>query len=197
MRLAETGTLREAKYTFFWCGKSRDEPPQHGAGFAVNNKLRGEIESPVVVSSRLMRLRLFLKSESVSSIVCTYAPALAASHDVKDEFYDALSAVLHQIPNSEKLILLGDFNARVGSDDSVLPSCLGKHGIGKVNEKGQRLLELCVQFQLCITRTFFAGKHHRKVFSWCKLRHRSFLCLQQTQTNTQETLQAQNQRHKY
>ena len=32
-----------------------------------------------------------------------------------------------------------------------------------MNKNGQRLLELCAQFQLCITRTFFAGKHHRKV----------------------------------
>ena len=44
-----------------------------------------------------MHLRFSLKSGFVS-IVCAYAPTLAASHDVKDEFYDALSAVLHQIP---------------------------------------------------------------------------------------------------
>ena len=153
-RLAETGSLREAKYTFFWCGKD----------FAVKSELLGKIEALAAVSSRLMRLRLSLKSGFVS-IVCAYAPTLTASHDVKDEFYDALSAVLHQIPNSKKLTLLGDCNARVGSDDSAWPSCLGKHGIGKVNENGQRLLELCAQFQLCITGTFFANKHHRKV-SW-------------------------------
>ena len=133
-------------------------------GFAVKNELLGKIETPAAVSSRLMRLRLSLKSGFVS-IVCAYAPTLAASNDVKDEFYDGLSAVLHQIPNSEKLILLGDFNAGVGSDNSAWPSCLGKHGIGKVIKNGQRLLELCAQFQLYITGTFFADKHHRKV-SW-------------------------------
>ena len=152
-RLAETGSLREAKYTFFWCGKSRDEPRQHGVGFAVKNKLLGKIETPAAVFPHLTRLRLSLKSGFVS-IVCAYAPTLAARHDDKDEFYDALSAVLHQIPNSEKLILLGNFNARVGFDDSAWPSCLGKHGVGKVNENGQRLLELCAQFQLCITGNF-------------------------------------------
>ena len=37
-RLAETGSLREAKYTFFWCGKSCDEPRQHGVAFAVKKR---------------------------------------------------------------------------------------------------------------------------------------------------------------
>ena len=51
-RLTETGSLREAKYTLFWCGKSRDKPRQHGVGLAVKNKLLGKIETPAAVFSR-------------------------------------------------------------------------------------------------------------------------------------------------
>ncbi|XP_033120196.1 uncharacterized protein LOC117119470 [Anneissia japonica] len=47
--------------------------------------------------------------------------------------------------------------------------CLGYHGVGRINENGQRLLELCAQRELCITNTYFQGKHRHKV-SWRHMR---------------------------
>ncbi len=44
--LADNGNIREASYTFFWQGKSSDEPRQHGVGFTVKNTLVAFIEPP-------------------------------------------------------------------------------------------------------------------------------------------------------
>ena len=63
-----------------------------------------------------------------------------------------------------ELLLISDFNTRVGSDHQAWPSCLGHHGSGKMN-KMDRLLELCSLRNLCITYTFFEGKPQHCV-SW-------------------------------
>ena len=82
-----------------------------------------------------------------------YAPTLTSSHDVKEEFYANLDHVIKKTPQSEKLVLLGDFNARVGRDHSSWAGVLGKHGIGKVNANGLLLLNKCAEHNLCITNT--------------------------------------------
>ena len=61
--------------------------------------------------------------------------------------------------------ILGDFNTRVGADHEACPTCHGHHGMGKMNENGQRLIELCCHHGLSITNTFFGNKPCHKV-SW-------------------------------
>ena len=163
-RLADSGTLREKDYTFFWQGKSFDEPRQHGVGFAVRNNLLNMVEPGNSGSERLLTLRLNTTAGPVT-LVSVYAPTLSATPDTKDEFYDQLSATISNISDKEQLILLGDFNARVGADQRSWPSCLGEFGIGKMNDNGQRLLELCAYHNLCIANSFFKTKPQHKV-SW-------------------------------
>ena len=90
---------------------------------------------------------------------------MSATSDTKDEFYENLAAIISSVPNNEQLILLGDFNARVGADHDKWPSCMGQFGVGKINENGQRLLELCTYHDLCIANSYFRTKRQHKV-SW-------------------------------
>ena len=69
------------------------------------------------------------------------------------------------VPSSEHILLLSDFNVRVGADQESWPSVLGHHGIGKMNDNSQRLLELCCYHNLRVTNTFFKNKACHKV-SW-------------------------------
>ncbi|KAI0222273.1 Craniofacial development protein 2, partial [Lamellibrachia satsuma] len=84
------------------------------------------------------------------------------NEDIKDHFYDVLDSLIGKIPKVAPLILLGDFNARVGSDHQSWPSCIGHHGTGRMNDNGQRL---CSFHGLYITNTFFQSNHQQKV-SW-------------------------------
>lgn len=68
------------------------------------------------------------------------------------------------VPCSEALYLIGDFNARVGADHGVWPTCLGVYGRGKINDNGQRFLEFCCMHGLCVTNTFFKCKEIHQVF---------------------------------
>ena len=163
-RLADNGSIREDHYTFFWQGYSEEQPRLHGVGFAIKNTLIDSVTTPTGISERIMTLRLNTKS-GFTNIVCVYAPTLTSPSEDKNAFYDALQAAVDKIPSREDLIVLGDFNARVGADHSVWPNCIGHFGIGTINENGQRLLELCSQNAFCVTNTYFDVKDRHKV-SW-------------------------------
>ena len=89
------------------------------------------------------------------TIISADAPTLTSSHNVKEEFYDNLDHVIKITPQSDKLVLLGDFKARVGRDRSSWAGVLGKHGIGKVNDNALLLLSKCAEHNLCITNSLF------------------------------------------
>lgn len=69
------------------------------------------------------------------------------------------------IPSSDKILLLGNFNARVGKNHLIWIGVIRKHGIGKVNADGIRLLSLCAEHDLMITNTIFQQKNKYKA-SW-------------------------------
>jgi len=60
-----------------------------------------------------------------------YSPTLQAEPAEKDKFYSHRGNLLHNTPANDKIILFGDFNARVGQDSVTWKGVLGKHGIGK------------------------------------------------------------------
>ncbi|KAL8621706.1 hypothetical protein ACOMHN_061841 [Nucella lapillus] len=112
----------------------------------------------------ILSLRLTTTSGPVN-IMSVYAPTLCLAAEAKDEFYEELAAAIKKLPTSEYLNLLGDFNTRIGSDQTSWPRCIGHFGVGKLNENGQRLLVLCSFYDLCITNTFFSTKPNHRV-SW-------------------------------
>ena len=156
-RLAGFGSTKEKNYTFFWQGLQEEEKRIHGVGFAIRNKLLPTMEPPKQGSERIFSIRL-QTSSGFTTFVCCYAPTLSAEVDQKDQFYAQLDDTINKIPSSDDLYLLGDFNARVGAEKCLWPEVLGAHGIGRMNENGQRLLEFCSHHHLCITNTFFECK---------------------------------------
>ncbi|XP_076436204.1 uncharacterized protein LOC143275811 [Babylonia areolata] len=134
-RLSLSGSLREQNYTFFWQGKEFEEPRLHGVGFAVRNSLLSSVEPPYSGTARILALRLSTSSGLVN-LLSIYASTLCSSVETKDQFYEKLDTTIRDIPATEQLYLLDDFNARVGFDDDSWPSCTGHSGIGKLNKNG-------------------------------------------------------------
>ncbi|MEL7521448.1 MAG: endonuclease/exonuclease/phosphatase family protein, partial [Cyanobacteria bacterium J06553_1] len=160
--LEETGE----GYTFFWKGVEPGNIRQHGVGFAIKTSLlRNMVETPVGINERLMTWRIPLVKGRYATLVSAYAPTLGADADTKEAFYDTLNLTLDRIPKQDKILLLGDFNARVGVDHNIWPGIIGRHGTGKCNSNGLRLLTQCAQHNLTITNTLFQLKNKYKV-SW-------------------------------
>ena len=165
-RLSGEGSVTEGNYTIFWRGYPEGTPRQHGVGIAIRNcHLRGIVEEPNSVNERLMTLRVPLVRGEHMLVISAYAPTLMADEDQKDLFYHALDSVLRKACPKDKIVLMGDFNARVGSKTDLWGDVIGAHGIGKMNSNGLRLLSTCSQHNLAITNTFFRLKLKYKT-SW-------------------------------
>lgn len=160
-RLADGGSLTEDQggYTFYWKGHPEQERRLHGVCFAIKNSLVQRIQdTPTGFSARLMKMRIPLSKNRHATLFSCYAPTLDSLEEDKDAFYEMLDNELQRTPISDKLIILGDFNARVGSSHRAWAGVVGRHGIGKINANGQRLLSLCSQHKLVITNTIFKTK---------------------------------------
>ena len=167
-RFAGDGQLTEigGGYTFFWKGKAQSEPRIHGVGFAIRTALMKHLhEQPIGISERLMTMRLSLSKNYFATVISAYAPTLDADPDDKENFYASLYKVLCSIPRTDKVVLLGDFNARVGTDSSLWKGVLGPYGTGTMNENGLMLLSKCAEHGLTITNTLFKQKKHFRT-SW-------------------------------
>ncbi len=70
-----------------------------------------------VLSPRIVKVTLEVEKKKLHIVSC-YAPTRAASKQEKDAFYDDLGTLLAGIPDSDLYVLLGDFNARIGSRES-------------------------------------------------------------------------------
>ena len=173
-RISGEGSLREGDYIIYWKGFPDGQPRMHGVGLAIKHSLMKNLtEEPTFISERLMTLRIPLVRNEYAQVISAYAPTLVAEEDAKDDFYAALSEVLRGTNPRDKIILLGDFNARVGSRRDLWGQAIGSHGLGKMNANGLRLLTLCTEYDLTITNTLFRLKPIHKT-SWMHPRSRQW-----------------------
>ena len=94
-------------------------------------------------------------------IISVYSPTAKAPAGIQSSFRDELQGALNRIPTSDILLLLGDFNARVGKsslDDELWRGVRGQHGVGSYNEAGEKLLEFCTINNHTIMNTWFTKK---------------------------------------
>ncbi|VDL86711.1 unnamed protein product [Schistocephalus solidus] len=129
-RFAEQRNLEEVGggYTSFWSVRPNAEQHDTGVAFALRNDIGGRL--PQGINGRLMSLRLSLRRDKFATIISACGPPTNSSDKVKDKFYEDLHALLATFPKSDKLIVLGDFSARVGMDHAAWQGVLGPHGLG-------------------------------------------------------------------
>ena len=165
VRFPDTGSLKEqgAGYTLYWSGKPHGERRQSGVGFMIRNNIAAKLEIlPTGHSDRIISMRLPLRKEQYVTLFSVYAPTLQADPADKEKFYTDLRNLVRNTPAGDKVVVLGDFNARVGRDSVAWKGVLGKHGVGNCNDNGRLLLEFCTELQLTITNTLFQQKDSLK-----------------------------------
>nr|VZI33700.1 unnamed protein product [Spirometra erinaceieuropaei] len=175
-RFSEQGQLEEvgAGYTFFWSGRPRAERRDAGVAFAIRTDIVRRLPClPQGINDRLMSLRLPLWGGKFATIISAYAPTMTNPDAVRDKFYEDLHALLATVSKADKLIVLGDFNARVGTDHTARRGVLGPHGLRGSNDNGLLLLRTCAEHRLTLTNTFFCLPEREKA-TWRHLQSRQW-----------------------
>ena len=86
------------------------------------------------MSQPLMSKKLKLKSTNIT-VIQVYAPTSNAEEAEVEWFYEDVQALLELTPKKDVLFIIGDWNAKVGSQET--PGVTGKFGLGIWNEAGQ------------------------------------------------------------
>ena len=94
-------------------------------------------------------------------VIQAYAPTSNAEE--AEWFYEDLQDLLELTPQKDVLFIIGDWNAKVGSQER--PGVTGKFGLGVQNEAGQRLIEFCQENTLVRANTLFQ-QHKRRLYTW-------------------------------
>ena len=97
------------------------------------------------------------------TVIQVYAPTSNAEEAEVEWFYEDLQDLLQLTPKKDVLFIIGDWNAKVGSQET--PGETDKFGLGIQNEAGQRLIEFCQEDALVIANTLFQ-QHKSRLYTW-------------------------------
>ena len=94
------------------------------------------------------------------TVIQVYALTSNAEDAEVEQFYEDLQDLLELTPKKDVLFIIGDFNAKVESQE--IPGVTGKLGLGVQKEAGQRIIEFCQENALVIVNTLFQ-QHKRRL----------------------------------
>ena len=97
------------------------------------------------------------------TVIQAYAPTSNAEEAEVEQFYEDLQDLLELTPKKDVLFITGDWNAKVGSQET--PQITDKFGLGVRKEAGQRLTEFCQENTLVIANTLFQ-QHKTRLYTW-------------------------------
>ena len=123
------------------------------------------------VNSCIITAKLTIKNKDIklNTIQC-YAPTNDGEEEKKYYFYQQLQAVLDKRRAKDITILMGDFNAKIGMDNSGYEDIMGIHGLGQMKENGEHFADLCALNQLEIGDIIFPHKRIHKA-TWISPNH--------------------------
>ena len=106
----------------------------------VNRRVRNAVLECNLKNNRMISVRLKDKPFNIT-VIQVYAPTSNAEEAEVEWFYEDLQYILGLTPPKDVLFIIGEWNAKVGSQET--PGVTGKFGLGIRNEAGQRLIEFC------------------------------------------------------
>ena len=143
---------------------------RNGIAIIVNKRVQNAVLRCNLKNDKMISVPFQGKPFSIT-VTQVYAPTSNTEEAEVEWFYEDLQDVLELTPKKDVLFILGDWNAKVGSQET--PGVTGKFGLGVQNEAGQRLIEFCQENALVIAVTLFQQhtitlfqQHKRRLYTW-------------------------------
>ena len=126
----------------------------------VNKRVQNAVLGCNLKNDRMISVRFQGKPSNIT-VIQVYAPTSNTEEAEVECFYEDLQELLALTPKKDVLFIIGGWNAKVGSQETLRVT--GKYGLGIWNEEGQRLIEFCQENTLVIANTLFQ-QHKRRLY---------------------------------
>jgi len=153
------GEFNSDDHCIYYCGQKSLR--RTGIALVVNKRVRNAVLGCNLKNDRMISVRFQGKPFNIIAIQ-VYAPTSNAEEAEVERFYEDLQDLLEVTLKKDVLFIIGDWNAKVGSQE--IPGVTGKFGLGIQNEAGQRLTEFCQERALVTANTVFQ-QHKRRLYT--------------------------------
>ena len=154
------GEFNSNDHYIYYCGQ--ESLRRNGVAIMVNKGVRNAVLGCNLKNDRMISVHFQGKPFSIT-VIQVYAPTSNAEEAKVERFYEDLQDLLELTPKVCVLFIIGDWKAKVGSQET--PGVTGKFGLGVQNEAGQMLIESCQENALVIANTLFQ-QHKRRLYTW-------------------------------
>ena len=144
----------------YYCGQ--ESLRRNGVAIMAKKRVRNAVFGCNLKNDRMISVPFQGKPLNIT-VIQVYAPTSNAEEAEVEQFYEDLQDLLELTPKKDVLFIIGDWNAKVGSQET--PGVTGTFGLGMWNEAGQRLIEFCQENALVIANTLFQ-QHKRRLYTW-------------------------------
>ena len=154
------GEFNSDDHYIYYCGQESFR--RNGVVLIVNKRVQNTVLGCNLKNDRMISARFQGKPFNITVIQLDATTTDAEEAEV-EQFYEDLQDFLELTPKKDVPFIIGDWNAKVGSQET--PGVTGKFGLGIRNEAGQRLIEFCQENALVLANTLFQ-QHKKRLYIW-------------------------------
>ena len=154
------GEFNSDDHYIYYCGQ--ESLRRNGVALIVNKRVWNAVLGCNLKNDRILSIHVHGKPFNITAIQI-YAVSTNAEEAEVEQFYEDLQDLLELTIKRDVLFIIGDWNAKVGSQE--ITGVKGKFGLGVQNEAGQRLTEFCQQNTVVIANTLFQ-QPKRQLYTW-------------------------------
>ena len=110
-------------------------------------------------NDRILAVKVIIR-ELIFNVISIYAPQAGSAEEEKDKFWQDLDSVYSDIPEDERIVVAGDFNGHIGSNNLAIERIHGGYGTGRINNEGERLIDFAVACDMAILNSFYCKKDY-------------------------------------
>ncbi|EFN80577.1 Craniofacial development protein 2, partial [Harpegnathos saltator] len=159
LRWKGNSKIDKKEFTLYYSG-SEERSGLYGTGFMVSVNLRRSVINFIPLGERLNKIVLKGKFRNII-IFSALAPTEEKTEEEKFEFYDKLEKECNKVPKYHMIVILGDFNAKIGKEQET-SIVAGKHSLhDETSDNGKMLINLA-STNMLIMSTFFEHKDIHK-----------------------------------
>ena len=153
------GKFNSDDHCIYYCGQ--ESLRKNEVALIVNKRVQNAVLGCKLKNNKMVYVHFQSKPFNII-VIQVHAPTSNAEEAEVERFYEDLQDLLELTPKKDVLFIIGDWNAKVGSQE--MPGVTGKFGLRVQNEAGKRLTEFCQENTLVIANTLFQ-QHKRRLYT--------------------------------